>query len=1148
MQTTYLKPTAWLDRKVLSVPQINIETLLYLVILALAVFSRFFILEARVMSHDENSHVYYSWRFYRGEGFQHDPLMHGPLQFHLVAASYFMFGDNDFTARIPAALFSVATVMFMWFYRRYLGRAGALIGAALMLISPYMMFYGRYVRNEAFVALFGVVMLWAMLRFIETGKPPYLYLLTAVNVLHFTTKETSFIYTAQAMLFLGFYFIYRVSKAAWKKPLYRDYFLLALIAALILVGAAGGVLLYNRSLGGPDAALTGAPAAPGEEFIPPPASGPSALLLAAAGLAGAALLAAAYFLIRGCGWESLKRDRAFGMLIVFGTLVLPQLAAFPVRLMGWKIPTNASDVMALTGQDILQVAAFLVPLFIVSVVIGLLWNARLWLINAAIWYGLFTIFYTSMFTNGAGFFTGLVGSLGYWLEQQGVQRGSQPSYYYALIQVPVYEYLPMLGTWLAFGIAIWDWVTGGRRGRQAQPDEEAVQLAFPEDPGEPDEALGTEADDERRYEPAPVFPLFGFWAVTSLAAFSVAGEKMPWLTVHITLPAILCSAWALGRLVEATDWGVLRRRLGWLALLLLPVFLVSAFAALGSLLGDHPPFQGKELAQLQATSQFLLSLAAAVASGAGAVYLVRSWPVADFARLTLLSFFALLGVTTTRAAIQANFYAYDDANELLVYAHSAPGVKVALSQIEEISRRTTDGLGIKVAYDNETSYPYWWYLRSYPNAVYFGANPSRSLRDVPIILVGDANYGKIDPVVANLYDQFDYIRLWWPNQDYYDLSWARVRGALANPAMRQALFEIWLNRDYTAYGKALGRDMSLANWSPAARMRLYIRKDITSELWNYGSTPAAVEPVSDPFEGKYIQIPAAAIYGSQGGAAGQFLRPRDVASAPDGSIYVVDTDNNRVQRLAADGSVLQTWGVFGDVTTGAAPGGTFNQPWGIAVSPDGGAVYVADTWNHRIQKFSATGEFQQMWGYFGQAEQPEAMWGPRDVAVDQEGNVYVTDTGNKRVVIFDSNGAYLNQFGEAGMAPGQLDEPVGVALDGNGVVYVADTWNQRVQTFELMEDGAYKPGRSWAVPAWYGQSLDNKPYIAVDAQGSVYVSDPEGYRVLKFDGEGQPLLAFGDFGTGSAQFGMPVGLSIAPDGGIWVADAGNSRVMLFTLP
>jgi predicted membrane-bound mannosyltransferase/DNA-binding beta-propeller fold protein YncE len=1151
MQLDNTARESWLEKPLLERIPLNSETLFWILLLVLALFSRFYILGARVMSHDENSHVYYSWRFYEGQGFAHDPLMHGPFQFHLIAPTYFMFGDNDFTARIPAAVFSVATVMFMWFYRRYLGKAGAMVAGLLMLISPYMLFYGRYVRNEAFVAFFGVVMIWAILRYLDTGKPMYLYTLTTVTVLHFTAKETAFIYTAQAMLFLAGYFIYRLSKVRWERPSYRNLFLLAMIAALILLGATGSYLLLNRPPITTDASITAAPALPGQELTPPAPSAPSAFLIAIILLSVVALLVALYFLIKGYGMERLRSDRSFSMLIILGTFVLPQLAAFPLRFAGHNVPTNVSDVMAMTTTDILWIGIFLTPMLLVSLAVGLLWNWRLWLVNAAIWYGLFTVFYTSVFTNGAGFFTGLVGSLGYWLEQQGVERGSQPLYYYALVQVPIYEYLPALGTWLAFGIAIWDMLKSSLGlGFASVETASPTQLSFSEEAGFPN---GLEMPSNSAVEPAgetvkaPVFPLLGFWAVTSLLAYTVAGEKMPWLTVHITLPAILCSGWALGKLIDSIDWNQFKQRSGWLAIVLLPVFFLSAMAAIGSLLGTNPPFQGQELAQLQASSQFLVSLLAATASGLGLIVLLRPWPTDQFMRVLTLFFFAVLGILTTHATIQANFYNYDDANELLVYAHAAPGVKTALSQIEEISRRTTDGLAIQVAYDNETSYPYWWYLRNYPNAQYYGANPSRSLRDVPIILVGDANFGKIEPVVGNLYDRFDYIRLWWPNQDYFDLTWTRVKNALSNPAMREALFQIWLNRDYTEYGKVTNRDMSLPNWSPAARMRLYIRKDITSQLWNYGSVPAPIEQISDPFEGKQIELSAAATIGSLGAESGQFQHPRDAAVAPDGSVYVTDSENNRIQHLSPDGEVLQVWGSFADVTTGLAPGGTFNQPWGIAVAPDE-TVYVADTWNHRIQRFSSSGEFIQMWGYFGQAEQPEAFWGPRDVAVDAAGRVYVTDTGNKRVVIFNAEGEYVSQFGEAGMGAGQLDEPVGIGVDLAGLVYVADTWNQRIQVFRQDEQGQYVPFRSWELQAWYGQSLDNKPYLALDTQGHLFVSDPEGYRVLEFTVTGDPVRAWGDFGTGAAQFGMPVGVATSPDGSVWVVDTGNDRLMRFIMP
>jgi predicted membrane-bound mannosyltransferase len=96
--------------------------------------------------------------------------MHGPWQFIAIAFSYFLLGDSDFSARIPAVLTSIATIIFMWQYRRYLGRAGAIIAAGVMVISPFMLYYGRYVRNEAYVGLFGIVTLWAILRYLDKGE------------------------------------------------------------------------------------------------------------------------------------------------------------------------------------------------------------------------------------------------------------------------------------------------------------------------------------------------------------------------------------------------------------------------------------------------------------------------------------------------------------------------------------------------------------------------------------------------------------------------------------------------------------------------------------------------------------------------------------------------------------------------------------------------------------------------------------------------------------------------------------------------------------------------------------------------------------------------------------------------------------------
>lgn len=1131
LQTTEKQPS-WLDRPLLST-KLTWEIVIFAVILILAIFSRFYLLETRVMSHDETSHVYFSWLFQQGRGYSHDPVTHGPLQFHLVAISYFLFGDNDLTARIPAALFSIATIAFMWNFRRLLGRSGAMIAAVLILISPYLLYYGRYVRNEAFVAFFGVVTLWAVLRYLESGANRYLYWITIITALHFTAKETAFIYTAQLMIFLAGYLLYRLSQQEWPKPDLRNRFLIALLIAVILVGIGGGLLLANRDPGIP-AAVTSSPLPEASPESPPAASnGLSLVGMVILGLGVIALVAGAYFGVSGYSWARLRKERSFGALVVITGLVLPMLAPFPVKLLG------ANPIDYNNPQSRMLTAIFVVILTLIAVVVGLIWNRRLWLINFGIFYAIFIVFYTSLFTNGFGFVTGLVGSLGYWLEQQGVNRGSQPWYYYAAIQIPVYEYLPALGTILTiiFGSKIIRW------SRQTASQSEGI----PSESASTDDEFAKETGQEICLQPQTTVSLLVFWSITSLLAYSIAGEKMPWLTVHIAVPLVLTTGWFLGQIVDTTNWREFQNKKGWLVLLLLPILYISLSAVIGSLLGTKPPFQGKELEQLRATSTFITSLIVAIGSGIALAYLLRGWTNALLGRVITLSIFAVLGVLTARTAFTASYINFDNANELLVYAHSASGPKVILSQIEEISRRTTDGLAIKVAYDNETTYPFWWYLRNYSNQDYYASNPSRAQREAPIILVGEGNYGKIEPVVGQAYNQYDFVRIWWPNQDYFDLTWQRILDALSDPQMREALFKIWLDRDYSLYGQVTGKDMSLPNWYPSNRMRLYIRKDIANSLWNYGVAAAPEAVVADPYEGKQVSVAADKIFGTPGSEPGQFQKPRDLAIAPDGSLYIADSNNHRIVHMDTQGNVLHTWGSFADVASGQAPGGTFYEPWGIAVGPDG-SVYVADTWNHRIQKFTAEGEFITMWGYFGQAETPDAFWGPRDVLVSPEGIVYVTDTGNKRIALFDSNGNPITAFGEPGLSPGQFDEPVGIALSTDGVLYVADTWNQRIQSFIASTDMVYQPLSSWDVVAWYGQSLDNKPYLAVDSLGHVFATDPEGYRVLEFTSEGEFIRYWGDLSTGPDGFSLVSGIAVDDEDGIWVSDPGNKRIMHFVLP
>ena len=225
----------------------------------------------------------------------------------------------------------------------------------------------------------------------------------------------------------------------------RNRFLAVILLAAVAFAFAGGFLLFAGGEAPATVVETAEPATPGEA---PPTSGLAiplpVLIIAVGGLIS--LLIAMFFIIRGYGLSRLRSDNTFGLLILLTTLILPMLAPFPVKLLGW-------DPLDYTSIGMWRTAAFMIPLGILAILIGIWWNYRIWLLNAALFYAIYVVFYTTLFTNGTGFFTGMVGSLGYWMAQQGVERGNQPWYYYAILQIPIYEYLPALGSFLALGLA-----------------------------------------------------------------------------------------------------------------------------------------------------------------------------------------------------------------------------------------------------------------------------------------------------------------------------------------------------------------------------------------------------------------------------------------------------------------------------------------------------------------------------------------------------------------------------------------------------------------------------------------------------------------------------------------------------------------------
>lgn len=169
---------------------------------------------------------------------------------------------------------------------------------------------------------------------------------------------------------------------------------------------------------------------------------------------------------------------------------------------------------------------------------------------------------------------------------------------------------------------------------------------------------------------------------------------------------------------------------------------------------------------------------------------------------------------------------------------------------------------------------------------------------------------------------------------------------------------------------------------------------------------------------------------------------------------------------------------------GTAPG-QFDQPIGVAVAPNG-TVVVADRNNHRVQLFDRAGEFQRAWG-------------------------------------------------RQGSAPGEFREPHDVAADDE-FVYVADLWNQRVQIFD--HDGHH------VVTLTGSPSLSSPRGVAV-SEGRIYVAEAGGGRVTEYDRDGHLQRTVGSLGSEPGQLREPVDVAVAPNGDLWVVNAGNNRLEHF---
>lgn len=1581
---------------------LNIEMIAYTIIFVIAILTRFWDVGARVMSHDESLHTYYSWKLYDAGDFQHTPLMHGPVIFHMTAFFYWLFGPSDFSARLYPAVLGIMLVMFPFLFRRWLGRTGAVITSIGLLISPMILFHSRYIREDIPSIFFTVIMFYGMMQYIDGEKPRrpvWLGVIGGGLLLSLASKEVAFMYIAIFGSFFMLYWILRMiqdlrfqrqladvetsnaDQLIYENPTVAEsdkadtpeavqtttpfwqlifghlvtlafagvlgylaghllaifteaqnpgnldlrfwnptqarffsvvfiavFFVLAellgptrailsllfgrasrliktrpepnvgqmvvnlladarstmmLVTAGTIIGAVCGLWAFSildiikpetvfeeftlsqqiQEKAATDPTIYDLLPGPGEKIeaidvkvnqtelghtatwllVPMAAIGFLTILIAALktptslrftpgdavviiggialnvivlflhfigpelGLPKAALwvllpidLLVVAFLLRPpwqdvlviflvalivfgillvaerrslhteeeeqqtqfaadpnaanieqdtqhenkyiwltwiagtiltAGvlitrlftnwWDFLNRQPVFDVLVVIGSLVFPWLAAFPLFAAKYTLD------QAPLPEDTFQAAIItVIPFFLVSASVGLAWNYKLWPIPLAVFAVLFVVFFTTFFTNGNGVGTGLIGSLGYWLEQQEVRRGSQPQYYYAFLQVPIYEFLPAILASIA-GFAGLSWIFDSRQKanryirevaprrasikseisdepeavsiNELTPDQsrklynlvgsegqtltnippeliemaergegfseaetqtalrteaviEAVQnrategngaTLYPDNGWEPDydfdngyhlpkwarpydhdEELENRANGDPTYLGGfPFLQFMGYWGIMIIVALTMAGEKMPWLTTHISLPLIFVGGAYLGTVVEKIRWSSLRAS-GWVLLaLVVPVF----FIALEQLImpaftgGVDLPFQGRSQLELEATGQWLAALIGVVITGYFIVRLGVDTGFEQTRKLIFTSGIILLAVITARVAWLATYINYDYATEFMVYAHSGPAVKTVMEDLVYMAERHPDGYNMRIVYDDESSWPFTWYLRDFRNygfivgeATNVSSNPA-SLDNAEVVIVGNKKNAEVERILGDDYYRFDYIRLWWPMQEYFNLNYTRITNIFQSDAenpsasfYRKGIWDIWWARDYRQYAQAMcienqmrqcqsvqvegepasesGYDQScvqritnecsgdgrfnVEDWPVSDALYVYVHKDFVATIWDSGLDGQSVTErlIPDPENVVQREVIPSAAFGQN-----EIAEPRGLALDAEGNLVMADSGNGRIAIYSPDGTFMREMG-----------NGQLSELWGVAVSPVDGNIYAADTWNHRIVVFNPTGEVINTFGLNGViadgTDSLQGFYGPRDVKIDLDGNIYVADTGNHRVRVYDQNWTFLRDIGSRGTGQGQLQEPVGIAIHPiSGELYIAETWNQRISVFK--RDGSYV--RSWSVNMWAGtQFTPNRPYLTISPDGTlIFVGDMDdsndnnGPRIVGYDLSGQAMIAFNgglaagesglDQNNNIAGVSIVAGLVFGKDGQLFVADPSTSRIVVF---
>lgn len=1010
------------------------EIVYYAVVIGLAIAFRFWNLGDRALHHDESIHAQWSWTLLQ-DGYHHSPVFHGPFYYHFQALVFLLFGANDYTARVSAAITGTALVMLPLLLRRRLGAAGTMAAVAFLAFSPTIVYYSRFFREDIYMGFFTLLMAVAMWRYLDCGRERWLAVFAAGFVGNVLTKEGSFLVIAVFLVYLD---VYLASKLARRT-------------------------LEARELKGVH-----------RQWI---------LTLA---LAPWAFLIAGFWTLIG----SVRRRMDWGhdlprvadVLIMLGTLTLPLLTPLsrvyllePLHLVGkdqlnWETHLQS----ALSLSDGLALAGLFAITISVSAFVGLQWRTRFWLITFLACGFVYLTLMTSCWTNLDGLVSGPWGSLDYWQTQQDVARGGQPWFYYDML-MPMYEFLPLVlavgGIWWslvrgdAFSRFTWTWLVGMwlalSWGGEKMPWLN-THLAIPT-------CILAAWTIQRAWHAWDDRPnsgriLAGILPIAGIAALA--------LIVVAWLPAT--SAGNLGRIamaavatvaIVAVAWHFGGRSAG--VVLAITVIGALSFFSLRTMVmasftrGDVPKdmlIYTQSSPQLLQIDRDIKHLATATGLGYDLPIAVDSsdsyaWPWAwylrDYTHITYVPFTD--GPPTGDWAV------------LLVDASNADKVN------QSLAAAASTKYGSPIDYSHR-----WWFDETYKNALTTGPYSSDTWQTI------------WDGVAHGswLHTWFDYWRDHDPHRPpgsanavaYFPADFDPASGAVSGkPAAAPKPTVDDSGRPqfggkgslpgqfFAPVGIAQGTDGSLyVIDSQTHRLQKFdaagnyiagvdIRQDTDSpeqqsEPWGVAVAPNGNIVVADTFGWRIIEFtsdlkPTGIVFGQPPTEAtpGDYdlYGPRDIAFDASGNMWVTDTGDNRIQVYTADGTYVRTVG-----SQGAGPG-HFSEPVGLSIASDG-TVFVADMYNARVELLNPDGSYRSAFPVDG--------WGGQEVtdkpylAALADGRVAVGVPSLGEVRIYTRDGQLDATISDSNEP---LDHPYGITETPDGKLWIVEGGSARVREFDI---------------------------------------------------------------------------------------------------